>query len=77
MKLTLVNISLLFWRRKSRVRRANVFDPFALTSELHLSGDFSDPSLLFRDFLKAVYKNAEKVEAEYPFKGKNSSVKIN
>ena len=77
MKLTLVNSSLLFWRRKSRVRRANVFDPFALTSELHLHGDFSDPSPLFRDLLKAVYKNAEKVEAECPFKGKNGLVKIN
>ena len=77
MKLTLINSSLLFWRRKSRVRRANVFDPFALTSELHLSGDFSDPSPLFRDLLKAVYKNVSEVEVECPFKGRNSPPKVN
>ena len=48
--------SFQFWRKRKEITVENALDPFALSSEVHLRGEFTDPSPLFQRLLEEVYK---------------------
>ncbi|QIW23760.1 hypothetical protein EWF20_06040 [Sulfolobus sp. S-194] len=77
MELSFHGNSFQFWRRNNNIQLTDILDPFALTSELHLYGDFTDPNPLFRILLKSIYKSREKLSIECDIKRNKDKLKVN